>query len=116
MSLLLRSFLKRCVRKGSLDVEITDGQHFTLGDGTGTLVGLRFKDKRAEREILLNPALALGELFTEGRLEIIGGTIVDLLNLLGRKLEAMTPPALGALRQRARTALGALHLRNTAQR
>jgi cyclopropane-fatty-acyl-phospholipid synthase len=116
MTLFLRAFLKRCIQKGTLAVQTADGRCFSVGDGTGLPVRLQFMDRRAEQEILLDPALALGELFTEGRLAIVGGTIVDLLNLLGRNLNAMTPPALGKLRQRVRTALGALHLRNTAQR
>jgi cyclopropane-fatty-acyl-phospholipid synthase len=116
MSLLLRSFLKHCVREGSLAIEMANGQHFTVGDGTGPPVGLKFADRRAERQILLDPAVALGELFTEGRLQVIGSSIADLLNLLGRNLEAMTPPVIGKVRQHVRTSLGGLQLRNTARR
>ena len=116
MSLLLRTFLRRCVRQGSLEVETADGGHFAVGDGAGAPIGLQFMDRSAEREILFDPASALGELFTQGRLVVFGGSISDLLELLGRNLKSMTPPALGAVRQRVRTALRSMHLRNTAHR
>ncbi len=116
MSLLLRSFIGLCVRRGTLLVETASGQRFTVGDGTGAPVGLRFMDHGAEREILFNPAVALGELFTEGRLRLLSGTVADLLDLLGRNLKAMTPPAIGIARQRMRTKLNAIRLRNTVYR
>lgn len=116
MNLLLRSFLKRCVRQGALAVETVRGEQFNVGDGTGVPVRLRFMDRGAEREILFNPAVALGELFSSRRLVVLDGNIADLLELLGRNLKSMTPPALGAVRQRVRTALGWAHVRNTAQR
>lgn len=116
MNLLLRSFLKRCVRQGALAVETVRGEQFNVGDGAGVPVRLRFMDRGAEREILFNPAVALGELFSSRRLVVLDGNIADLLELLGRNLKSMTPPALGAVRQRVRTALGWAHVRNTAQR
>ncbi len=116
MSLFLRSFLKRCVRQGTLAVETVRGERFNVGDGTGIPVRLRFMDRGAEREILFNPAVALGELFSSGRLVVLGGNISDLLELLGRNLKSMTPPALGAVRQRVRTTLGWTRVSNTAQR
>jgi cyclopropane-fatty-acyl-phospholipid synthase len=116
MNMLLRSFLSRCVRKGSLAVQTASGKSFAVGDGTGIPVGIQFLDRGAEREILLDPAAALGELFTQGRLVMTRGSIANLLDLLGRNLDAMIPPAAGRLRQRARTAMASIRLRNTARR
>lgn len=89
---------------GSLAIETSDGRRFSDGDGTGEPISLKFVDRAAEREIVFDPAIALGELFTQGRLLISGGTISDLLDLLGRNLQAMIPPVLGTLRQHARIA------------
>jgi cyclopropane-fatty-acyl-phospholipid synthase len=116
MSLFLRSFLQRCIRRGALVVETSSGRHFTVGDGSGVPVGLRFMDRRAERQIVLDPQVALGELYAQGRLVVTDGEITDLLQLLGQNLQALTPPALGKFRQRVRTAFYALRPGNTAQR
>ncbi len=116
MSLLLRTFLRLCVRDGTLVVDTASGRHFEVGDRTGEPIGLRFMDRGAERAILLDPAFAVGELFTAGRLVVSGGNVSDLLELLGRNLKSMTPPAIGKIRQHVRTALRSLSTRNTAQR
>jgi cyclopropane-fatty-acyl-phospholipid synthase len=116
MSLFLRPFLKRCVRHGSLRIETSNGSRFSVGDGTGTPINLRFVDRASERELVFNPAMALGELFTQGRLIVSGGSIYDLLELLGQNIKGMVAPALGTMWQCARTALRTARRRNTAQR
>jgi cyclopropane-fatty-acyl-phospholipid synthase len=59
-------------------------------------------DKRAGRELFLNPELALGELYTDGRLVVSGGSIYDLLDLLGHNLHDLTPPQMGRVRHTLR--------------
>lgn len=70
MASVLRAFLKRIIQKGTLEVEAADGERFRIGDGTGSLVAIRFSDRAAERQLLLNPALAFGELFTDSRIVV----------------------------------------------
>ena len=52
-----------------------------MGDGSGNPVTVEFADHAAERRLLLDPALALGELYMEGRLVVTRGSIYDLLTL-----------------------------------
>ena len=82
MGLLLRFFLQSFIRRGSLDVTLADGSRFSCGDGTGTAVRLRFANAAAQRHMLLDPEMALGECFMDETLVIENATIVELLELL----------------------------------
>lgn len=58
------------------------GAKFTCGDGTGQPVAVRFVTHHAERRILLNPELALGEAYMDGTFVVERGTIADALAIL----------------------------------
>jgi cyclopropane-fatty-acyl-phospholipid synthase len=102
---VLRSLLDRSIRHGTLSLEMPDGQRITAGNGTGLALGVRLTDKSAARALFLNPEMALGELYTDGRLVVSGGSVYDLLDLLGRNLPGLMPPQVGHLRQSIRTVL-----------
>ena len=106
MARLLEAFLKRVVRRGVLEVECASGRQFTVGDGAGNLIAIRFADHSAERQLLVNPALALGELFVEGRMLVTRGCVYDLLALVSSNLQWEDPPgfatAYAAVRKRLR--------------
>src|SRR5687768_2214206 len=72
----------RSVKHGSLEMTTARGELFTFGDGTAPQVSIRFTDEAAQMALCLHPELKLGELYTEGRLVIEQGTILDLLQLL----------------------------------
>lgn len=79
MHRLLRFFLDRYIRRGALTFITADGTSFTCGDGTGDPVTVRFRTAAAQRRLLFDPELALGELYMEGDLTVERGTIADLL-------------------------------------
>ena len=81
MSAAFRAFLRRLVRKGRLEVETADGVIETFGDGEGPLLGVKLVDRAAERRLMLNPALSLGELYMDGRLIVTKGGLYDLLEI-----------------------------------
>ena len=81
------------VRSGDLTVVTHDGRALRFGDGTGRPVRIRFADRKAGRELLLDPALKAGELFMDRRLLIEQGTVYDLLDLMLRDLRNMQAPA-----------------------
>lgn len=116
MLTLLRAFLKRIVREGVLDVETATGQRFAFGDGTGDRLGVRFTDAAAERQLILNPSLALGELFMAGRLVVTRGSIYDVLALVSRNLGLQEPPGLAKALTRLRTRARSFNQRNGAHR
>jgi cyclopropane-fatty-acyl-phospholipid synthase len=116
MRVLLRAFLDRIVTRGRLNVATATGPAFTVGDGTGEHIAVAFSDRAAERRLLLDPALALGELYMEGRLVITRGSIYQLLTLIASNLSWEVPPGLARARERVRRTLRLLHQRNTKRR
>jgi cyclopropane-fatty-acyl-phospholipid synthase len=82
MDWLLRFFLQRFIRRGTLHVSTAHGTRFTCGDGTGTPIAVHFETAAAQRHILFDPEMALGESYMDGALAIDNASITDLLELL----------------------------------
>ena len=87
MVTLLDILLRRVIRHGSLTLIDADGIAHRYGDGSSPSVSLRLKDKRLERQLVVDPELALGEAYMYGRLEMIEGRIYDFLELFLTNLE-----------------------------
>jgi cyclopropane-fatty-acyl-phospholipid synthase len=82
MDRLLRTFLSSFVRRGSMTFTTASGLGFTCGDGTGEPVSARFLTNNAERRVMTNPELALGEVYVDGEFVIEKGSIADALAIL----------------------------------
>ena len=82
MDRLLRYFLQGFIRRGAITFTTAGGEKFTCGDGTGPHIFARFLTANAERRILFNPELALGEIYMEGEFVVENGTIADALAIL----------------------------------
>ena len=82
MDRLLRFSLDKFIRRGAMTVTTASGERFTCGDGTGEPVAVRFLTHDAERRVLVNPELALGEAYTEGSFVVEHGSLVDVLGIL----------------------------------
>ncbi|WP_322867415.1 cyclopropane-fatty-acyl-phospholipid synthase family protein [Bradyrhizobium ottawaense] len=82
MDLLLRRFLSQFIRRGTMTVTGSSGSKFTVGDGTGEPVAVRFVTAEAERKILVNPELGLGEAYMDREFIVERGTIADALAIL----------------------------------
>lgn len=82
MRALLDGMLRRLVVVGHLTVHWPDGDVVTYGGSVGPEAGFALHDARAVRRVALNPALALGEAYMDGRLEPIGCAIYDVLDVL----------------------------------
>ena len=79
---LLFIFLRRFVRRGSLTVTTARGRIGTFGDRTGHPVAVRFNNAAAQRAVLFDPELKLGEAYMDGTLIVERGSIADVLALL----------------------------------
>ncbi len=79
MDRLLKFVLSRFIRKGSLTVTTASGRSFTVGNGIGEHAAVRFLTATAERRLLFDPELALGEIYMDGEFVIEQGTIADVL-------------------------------------
>jgi cyclopropane-fatty-acyl-phospholipid synthase len=82
MDRLLRYFLQQFIRRGAMTFTTARGAKFSCGDGTGEPVSVRFLTTDAERRVLLNPELALGEVYMEGTFVVEHGSIADALAIL----------------------------------
>jgi cyclopropane-fatty-acyl-phospholipid synthase len=85
MSLLV-AVLRKVIRQGHLTVIGADGRTHEIGVAGQPGVVIRFRNRAAERAMLLNPQLALGEAYMNGGLTIENGDIAALLDLLTRNL------------------------------
>ena len=82
MDKLLKRVLAPIIQTGDLTVTTANGHKFSVGDKTGAPVSVRLVTPKAQREILLDPDLKLGEAYTDGTLKIEEGTLSDLLELI----------------------------------
>ncbi|MIL10008.1 class I SAM-dependent methyltransferase, partial [Salmonella enterica subsp. enterica] len=110
--LLLPKLLKRSVKKGQLTVIEPNGRRHVFGPGPQEIlfagqkklapaVTVRFSDNRIEREIFLNPEMALAEGYMDGRVNFEdGSTIHDLLSLFWmQRTEVRRHPLQQAIRK-----------------
>jgi cyclopropane-fatty-acyl-phospholipid synthase len=82
MDRLLRSLLNNFICRGSIHFTTADGATFSCGDGTGVPVAARFLTREAQRRLLANPELALGEVYMDGSFIVERGSIADLLSIV----------------------------------
>ena len=55
---------------------------FRCGDGSGTPVAVRFLTGDAERRLIMNPEMALGEIYMDGEFVVEQGSIAEVLAVL----------------------------------
>jgi cyclopropane-fatty-acyl-phospholipid synthase len=91
MNRLLRNFLDRTIRTGKLEIIDSRGRLSAFGDGTGTPVRGRFTSAEAERRVIFNPQLKLGEEFMDGGFVFEVGSIYDFLAVVLSNLEGNPP-------------------------
>jgi cyclopropane-fatty-acyl-phospholipid synthase len=88
---LLVAFLRRYIRRGTVQVTTAAGRRHTFGDGSGAAVAVRLRSASAQRAVLFDPQLKLGEAYMDGSLVVERGSIADVLALLFRQ-EAVAAP------------------------
>jgi cyclopropane-fatty-acyl-phospholipid synthase len=87
MDWLLRFALAH-VRRGNLKVTGARGVAYTLGDGSGVPVAVRFTSAAAQWAVLLDPDLKLGEAYMDGTFVVERGTIADFVDLVLQEADA----------------------------
>jgi cyclopropane-fatty-acyl-phospholipid synthase len=88
---LLQKFLALIVRTGNLRVTTVAGNSFSVGDGSGPPLALRFTSRAAELGILTDPELRFGEAHMNGTLVVEQGSIADVLALVMSQTSALRP-------------------------
>jgi cyclopropane-fatty-acyl-phospholipid synthase len=92
MDRLLRAVLQTSICAGTLRITTASGATFTLGDGTGDPVAIRFRSHAAERGILLDPEMKFGEAYMDGSVVVEEGSIADILAVILRQQRDGRPP------------------------
>jgi len=116
MSRVIAFFLSKLVRHGDLEVETADGLTRRFGDGTGPEIAVRFTDRAAEWRLIQDPALAFGELYMDGRIEVVRGDLYEILELGARNLATGHAPRWVRMLDRLRVWIRDRHQRNDRRR
>src|SRR5437899_2482034 len=91
---MLDAICKRLIQIGTLRVIDSKGHTHTYKGTEHPRVTIRFSDQKIERQLLLEPEVALGEAYMQGTLSIEEGTLYDLLDLCTRNLPSPGPTRL----------------------
>ena len=91
MDRVLLILLRRFIRRGSLTITTAAGSTYSFGDGNGPPVAVRFATARAQRAVLFDPELKLGEAYMDGSLIVERGSIADMLAVLLRQERVAVP-------------------------
>lgn len=93
MERLLEQLLRRVIVHGALAFTTASGRTVRVGAAgpEGPPVAIRFTDHAAERGLILDPELRLGEAYMDGTLRVERGDIADLLDLLMSQPRAFNP-------------------------
>lgn len=78
----LDRLMAKVVRQGQLEVSWSDGRVSNYGEGSGHSAKLLFHDAGAERALLRNPELALGEAYMDRNIEFLDDTLLEFLLLM----------------------------------
>src|SRR4029079_4194711 len=80
------------IRRGPLRFTTASGRTFAVGNGSAPRVAIHFTTKAAQRGVLLDPEVKLGEAYMDGTLRVEEGTLADLLAIvLGQTTDGMPP-------------------------
>ena len=115
---ILTGLLESIVRRGHLTVIDWRGRKRSFGDLSSRLrATVRLHDRLLPWKIALQPSLAVGEAYMDGRLTIEDGTLRDFLEIVTSNLQAIDQQPLQRLRRRlARLRPQALRPRNHRRR
>jgi cyclopropane-fatty-acyl-phospholipid synthase len=80
--MLLEAALTRLIKIGTLSVRFPNGKTRVFGTGQEPHAAIVIRTNRAKRRLLLNPALALGELYMDGEVEPGPRGLFQTLDLL----------------------------------
>ncbi len=106
---------RRIIREGTLTLVDPEGRRESFGAGEPR-VTIRLTDRAAELRLLINPKLALGEAYMDGRLVVEEGTLYDLLFIAGRNVRHLEEMAGVRWVEDLRRALRPLQTYNPASR
>lgn len=78
---MLDAICKKLIKIGTLKIRDAEGKVHTYVGSAHPTVSIRLTNKEIERQLLLDPELALGEGYMDGSLKLEEGSLYDLLDL-----------------------------------
>ncbi|UIJ70308.1 cyclopropane-fatty-acyl-phospholipid synthase family protein [Aurantimonas sp. HBX-1] len=82
MNRILSVYLSHLFKFGNLTITDASGAVTQWGDGTGRPLHIRFNTAAAERAVALHPGLKFGEAYMDGGIDVVSGSIYDVLALI----------------------------------
>jgi cyclopropane-fatty-acyl-phospholipid synthase len=115
MSTLFRKFASQLVREGALEIEEPNGERFLVGDGTPQPPLVKIMDEGVKSALLRDPELTFGELYTDSRIQVLRGSIYDVIAVAMRNMAQGAGSGWVQVLQKARLAVQQW-VRNTTRR
>ncbi len=115
MNTLFRKFTSQLIREGALEIEEPDGERYIIGGGAGAPPLVKIRDEGVKTALLRDPELAFGELFMDGRIEVLRGSIYDVIAVASRNMIRGGGPRWVEILQKTRLTIQRW-MRNTMQR
>ncbi len=81
---ILIRVLRSGIKTGQLHLTLADGRQFDFGSGGRPSVRVMLTDPDLPRKVLLNPEVALGEAYMDGRMTIGDDKLIDFLSIVMR--------------------------------
>jgi len=106
---IYKGLIQKFITVGSLHIEMESGRSIIAGghtDGCSVTIGL--SGTRALRRMICNPELSIGELYMDGNLWLITGTLEDFMILLHDNVKAWDTHFIGRLSRHLRKIRAAL--------
>jgi cyclopropane-fatty-acyl-phospholipid synthase len=117
MRSLIEKFLSDFVKEGALEVALPSGKVVRMGDeNVVDPPKIALRDSKAQWEMLRDPVLAFGELYMNGRIDVIRGELDQVLELASRNGMRKDAPAWMRLLYKLRMTVRAFHQRNNLSR
>src|SRR4051794_2437359 len=113
MRTLIENFLSDFIKEGAVEVALSSGKVMRFGDANiADPPRLVLRDRKAQWELVRNPELAFGELYMDGRLDIVHGSLDEVVALGSRNAMRKDGPGWLRFLYKVRIALRAFQQRN----
>ncbi|MBV9394062.1 MAG: class I SAM-dependent methyltransferase [Methylobacteriaceae bacterium] len=113
MRTLIENFLSDFIKEGAVEVALSSGKVMRFGEpDIADPPRVVLRDRKAQWELVRNPELAFGELYMDGRLEIVHGTLDEVIALASRNAMRKDGPGWLRFLYKVRIALRAFQQRN----
>ena len=95
---MLSKLIRKTISKGRLHVIFPGGRREIFGPGGGAEAAIGIADTVTLMRIVASPSLGFGEGYMEGRIQVLEGSLRDVIDILTSNLEGLETTPLFRLR------------------